>query len=238
MEGILNPEMFADGLVWYVVFLFSTTLHEAAHAFAAMKMGDYTAYHGGQVTLNPVPHMQREPFGLVIVPILSFLLGGWMMGWASAPYDPEWALRYPRRSAFMALAGPAANLLLVVAAALLIHLGILVGVFTAPVRVNFMHITEAVESGMWTHVATLVSVLFSLNLILLAFNLIPVPPLDGSGALPLFMSEQLGQKYMTLVHRSGFAILGIFLAWKLFGYLYSPIHLFAINLLYPGMNYR
>lgn len=238
MENFLTAEKLADGIVWYIVFLFSTTLHEAAHAYSAMKMGDLTAYHGGQVTLNPSPHIRREPFGLVLVPILSFLLGGWMMGWASAPYDPQWALRYPRRSALMALAGPAANVLLVFITALLIHEGILFDVFIAPDRISFMHITEAVEVGTWTHVATMLSVFFSLNLLLFAFNLIPVPPLDGSGALPLLMSEQLGQKYMSLLHRSGFAILGIFLAWKFFGYIYGPIHLLAINLLYPGMNYH
>ncbi|MBI5471849.1 MAG: site-2 protease family protein [Ignavibacteriae bacterium] len=238
MDTALSPNILADGLLWYVVFLFSTTLHEAAHAFAAMKMGDYTAYHGGQVTLNPIPHVQREPFGLVLVPILSFLLGGWMMGWASAPYDPNWALRYPKRSAIMSLAGPAANLLLVILSAAFIRLGIAYEVFTAPQSITFTHATEAVAEGTWTHVATMLSVFFSLNILLFAFNLLPVPPLDGSGALPLAMSEELGQKYMTLLHRSGFAIFGLFLAWKLFGYVYSPIHLIAINLLYPGLNYH
>ena len=238
MESFLSPQMLADGLLWYVVFLFSTTLHEAAHAFAAMKKGDYTAYHGGQVTLNPIPHVQREPFGLVLVPILSFLLGGWMMGWASAPYDPAWALRYPKRSAIMSLAGPAANLILVFISALLIKLGVAYDIFAAPASITFTHATEAVQDGTWTHVATMLSVFFSLNILLFAFNLLPVPPLDGSGALPLFMSETLGQKYMMLLHRSGFAILGLFLAWKLFGYVYSPIHLIAINLLYPELHYR
>jgi Zn-dependent protease len=234
----LTPEFLADGLLWYVVFLFSTTLHEAAHAFAAMKMGDYTAYHGGQVTLNPLPHVQREPFGTVLVPILSYLFGGWMMGWASAPYDPNWALRYPKRSAIMALAGPASNLLLVIISGALIKLGIMQGVFEAPQSITFKHVAEATTEGAWTHAATMLSVFFSLNLLLFAFNLLPVPPLDGSGALPLFMSESLGQKYMRVMFTSGIAIFGIFLAWKLFGYIYSPIHLIAINLLYPGHHYH
>src|SRR6266540_7395228 len=103
-----------DGMMWYVVFLLSITVHEAAHAFTAMKLGDNTAYHGGQVSLDPVPHMRREPVGMVVVPIISFLMsGGWMMGWASTPYDPLWAERYPRRSAWMSLAGPVSNLMLV-----------------------------------------------------------------------------------------------------------------------------
>ena len=99
-----------SGLQWYLVFLYSTTLHEAAHAWAALKLGDDTAYQGGQVTLDPTPHIRREPIGMVVVPLLSFLFGGWMIGWASTPYDPDWAMRYPRRSAWMSLAGPALTL--------------------------------------------------------------------------------------------------------------------------------
>src|SRR5215831_2200677 len=76
----LSPEALVQGLVWYVVFLFSTTCHEASHSIAAKWGGDLTAFHGGQVTLNPLPHMKREPFGMLIVPLLSFLLGGWMIG--------------------------------------------------------------------------------------------------------------------------------------------------------------
>jgi Zn-dependent protease len=231
-------EKLADGALWYTIFLFSTTFHEAAHAFAAMRMGDLTAYMGGQVTLNPLPHIRREPVGTVVVPLLSFLIGGWMMGWASAPYDPAWALRNPRRSALMALAGPAANLVLILIAALLIHGGAALGVLIPPERITFMHITEAVGEGAAVHVATMISVLFSLNLVLLVFNLIPLPPLDGSGALPLFMPQSVGQKYMSAVHRSGLALFGIFIAWRLFDTLYPPIHLFAINLLYPDVAYR
>ena len=67
------------GLVWYVVFLFSTTCHEAAHALAAKLGGDLTAFHGGQVSIDPVPHIRREPFGMVVFPILSYVVGGWMM---------------------------------------------------------------------------------------------------------------------------------------------------------------
>lgn len=238
MEPALTMERLADGVAWYVVFLFSTTLHEAAHAFTAMKLGDYTAYHGGQVTLNPAPHMRREPFGTVIMPILSFLMSGWMMGWASAPYDPHWALRYPRRAALMSLAGPAANFLLVVCAGVLIRLGVALGISAPPESITFMHLTDAPGGSLWTHAATMVSVFFSLNLLLFAFNLLPVPPLDGSGVLPLFMSERLGQKYMSLLYRSGLALVGLIVAWQMFGYVYRPLHFIAINLLYPGLHYQ
>src|SRR4026208_1476601 len=98
---------------WYLVFLFSTTFHEAAHAWVAKLGGDLTAYHGGQVSLDPRPHIQREPFGMLILPLISTLISGGPFGVASAPYDPRWAMRYPRRAAWMALAGPTANLGLV-----------------------------------------------------------------------------------------------------------------------------
>ena len=103
--------------LWYVAFLLSLTCHEAAHALAAKLGGDLTAFHGGQVTLNPVPHIKREPFGTVFVPLVSYFMGGWMIGWASAPYDPTWQMRYPHRAAWMAAAGPLANFTLAMLAA-------------------------------------------------------------------------------------------------------------------------
>ncbi len=133
-----DPGFLALGLIWYVVFLFSTTCHEAAHAFAAKLGGDLTAFHGGQVSLDPIPHIRREPFGMVVFPILSFITGGWMMGWASAPYDPEWSYRHPRRAAWMSLAGPAANLSLAILAGILIHAGLAFSLFKLPERVSLL----------------------------------------------------------------------------------------------------
>src|SRR5260370_7999852 len=84
----LSPAMLMTGFISYVVFLFSTTCHEAAHAFVAKMGGDTTAALGGQVSLNPIPHIRRSPFGMVVIPIVSFLFSGGMIGWARAPYDP------------------------------------------------------------------------------------------------------------------------------------------------------
>src|ERR1700751_2150411 len=92
---------------WLVVFLLSMSAHEASHAYIAKVLGDPTAYLGGQVTLDPIPHIRREPFGMLLLPIISYLASGWMIGWASAPYNAAWAAQYPRRAAVMALAGPA-----------------------------------------------------------------------------------------------------------------------------------
>src|SRR5437016_11065469 len=143
----MNTELLVGGLIWYVVFLLSTTCHEAAHAWAAKAGGDLTAFHGGQASLDPLPHIRREPFGMVLFPLLSYALGGWMMGWASAPYDRLWSLKYPRRAAWMSLAGPAANFTLVILAGLAIHTGIWTGVFQAPKSVSFMHVVAATSSG-------------------------------------------------------------------------------------------
>ena len=79
------------GIAWYAVLLFSLTFHEAAHAFAALRGGDRTAYLGGQVSLDPTPHIRREPLGTVVFPIVIYLIsgGGWMFGWASTPFDPR-----------------------------------------------------------------------------------------------------------------------------------------------------
>jgi len=107
------------GFIYYVAFLFSTTCHEAAHALVAKLGGDLTAAEGGQVSLNPIPHIRRSPYGMVVFPLLSFfLLHGSMIGFASAPYNPDWARRHPHRSALMALAGPATNFALMLLAAL------------------------------------------------------------------------------------------------------------------------
>ncbi len=226
------------GLAWFVVFLFSTTLHEASHALVAKRLGDPTAYLGGQVTLNPVPHIRREPFGMVVVPIVSFLLGGWMFGWASAPFDPNWALRHPRRAAGMALAGPASNLALVILAGFLIRLGIAAGYFHAPEVIGFSHVTASSMGSMATALAAFLSVLFTLNLVLCVFNLLPLPPLDGSAAVQLLMSPGLARRYQAFLRQPAFSWIGIFIAWRLFGQVFEPVLRLAIELLYPGVHYR
>ena len=118
--------------IWFVAFLLSATCHEAAHALAARLGGDDTAFEAGQVSLNPLPHLVREPFGMVFVPVLSYLWAGWMIGWASAPYDPDWAERHPRRAGWMALAGPAANFVLAGLAVLAIRVMLWLGLGAPP----------------------------------------------------------------------------------------------------------
>lgn len=236
----MDADMFFLGAAWFVVFLFSTTLHEAAHALVAQRLGDETAYLGGQVSLNPLPHIQREPFGMVVVPILSFFLmrGQWMIGWASAPYDPHWAQRYPKKSALMALGGPVANLLLVVLAGLLIRIGLNLGYFVPPEVLTFAHLVASGGGAAAGGLATLLSILFSLNLVLFVFNLLPLPPLDGSAVIQLIMSDDLARRYQALFRQPMWGLVGIVLAWRVFGSVFRPVLDVALGILYPELSYR
>lgn len=232
-----SPNLVPLGIAWFVVFVFSTTLHEAGHALAALRLGDPTAYMGGQVSLNPVPHIVREPFGMVIVPILSFVLmgGNWMFGWASAPYDPIWAMRHPRKSALMSLAGPVANLVLVLLAGLLIRVGLALDMFEPPQVLEFSRVVVAADGSATGGSAIVLSILFSLNLVLLLFNLIPLPPLDGSGVLQLFLSEGASRRYMVFMSQPMWGLVGLILAWRVFPTVFWPLFSLAVDLLYPGV---
>jgi Zn-dependent protease len=237
MSPTLTPEILILGVVWYAAFLFSTVCHEGAHALVAKWGGDLTAFHGGQVSLNPIPHIRRAPFGLVVVPILSYALNGWMIGWASAPYDPEWSRRYPRRAAWMALAGPGTNFILMILAGIAIHVGVAMGRFQAPASPGITHITELAGGG--TNLATaFLSVMFMLNLLLGTFNLLPIPPMDGNVGITLLMKESSAVKFVNATRTSQYGFLGLVLAWYAFGYIFRPVFLIAINLLYPGHHYE
>jgi Zn-dependent protease len=227
----MDAESLAIYPLWFVVFLFSVTCHEAAHALVAKWGGDPTAYHAGQVTLSPVPHIQREPWGMVVMPILSMLMGGTLMGWGSAPYDPYWEQRYPRRAAWMALAGPVANLLLVLVAAVLIKVGFATGVF---VRVGDLSFTQLVGSNagpLWDGFARFISILFCQNVLLGCFNLLPVPPLDGNSVITLFMPESVAERFRNFTRQGFLAMFGIWIAWFLASPMIIPILRTAIRTL-------
>ncbi|MFZ0640756.1 MAG: site-2 protease family protein [Candidatus Acidiferrales bacterium] len=223
------------GVIWYVVFLFSTVCHEGAHALVGKLSGDPTAFHGGQVTLNPWPHIRREPVGMVVVPILSYVFAHWMMGWASAPYDPTWAQRYPRRAAWMALAGPGANFLLMLLAAIGIHVGMAMGAFRAPESATFTQVTQATGSGAQL-AATTLSILFVLNLLLGTFNLLPFPPLDGHNGVTILMSRRAAARFAGSTF-AGLGFAGLLIAWFIYDKLFPYIFSIALNLLYPGLHY-
>jgi Zn-dependent protease len=217
------PDLSADtlviGFIWYVAFLFSTTCHEASHALVAKLGGDDTAERGGQVTLNPIPHIKREPWGMVVIPILAFLFANSMIGWASAPFSPEWERKYPKRAALMAYAGPAANFTLMLIAAILIRVGRADGWFQRGL------------DGQPSLLGTVLSVFFALNLLLGVFNLLPVPPLDGSAGIMMFMGNETAQRYLDWLRTTPYRSLGLLAAILAFRYIYGPIEQFATQLL-------
>lgn len=231
----MTPDL-AAGLMWYGVFLFSTVCHEAAHAWTALKLGDDTAHKGGQVSLNPIPHVRREPFGMVVVPILSFLAGGWLLGWASAPYSVAWARQFPRRAALMALAGPATNLLLALAAALLIRVGYEWDFFRAPYSISASHLTSAVQDGPAEVLAPLLSIMLSLNLLLFLFNLVPLPPLDGSSAPLLLLPPAAAEKYQNIMSSPWLGVAGILLASRVVPPILPKLLLGATSVIYPSVH--
>ena len=168
----MGPDL-GIGLVWFVSFLFSTTVHEAMHALAAWRLGDPTAYNGGQVTLSPLPHIRREPIGMLVLPLLTSLTQGWAIGWASAPYDPYWAQRYPKRAAIMAAAGPIGNVLIATSALILLRVGLAIGLFIAPDRITFETLVAS-ANGTPTFLTILLSVLLVQNVFLGIFNLLQI----------------------------------------------------------------
>lgn len=219
-------------IIWYVVFVFSTVFHEFSHAFVAQRFGDHTATHLGLATLNPVPHIQRTPIGMVVVPLLSFVGAGWMIGWASVPYDPYWAGRYPKQAALMGLAGPAANLILVVVAALLMYIGLMAGVFVFPDQPDFTAVVDGASDGFARGFGVLLSIMFTLNLLLFVFNLIPITPLDGTALAEFILKGEILYKYRQLMAHPTVRMFGIFVAWYAIKFIFWPVYGFALFGLY------
>ena len=213
-------------LIWYAVFLFTLAFHEGSHALVAYWGGDDTAYRGGQVSLNPWPHIQREPFGMVLFPILTFFLSGWMMGWASAPFDPTWGARHPRRLAAMSAAGPAANLFLAAISFGILKALLATGYFVTPSTFTISHVVEPSAVGAESFgyaLALLLSVALNLNVLLGLFNLLPLPPLDGAGIVSGLAPRTIGEAMERLTTNPAFRIMGLLIAWQIFG----PIARFA-----------
>lgn len=150
-------------VLMYVTLIISLTVHEAAHALLALLGGDRTAYYSGQVTLNPIPHMRREPFGMIVLPLLGLMTSGMCIGYAHTPIDERWAWNHPRKAALMSAAGPVSNLLLAALAFAILKFG----------GRSANDTTEAIR--------TIAFAFLYLNLLLAVFNFLPMPPLDGAG---------------------------------------------------------
>ena len=226
----LDPEILRALPVWYVATLLSVTYHEAAHAFIAQRGGDDTAE--AQVTLNPIPHMTRHPIGMIAVPLLSYVLqgGGWMIAFASVPISIAWAQRHPRRAAWVSAAGPLTNFALAALAAVAIHAAVAGGGFE-PARYALDDLVR--QGGEQTALTVFLSVMFSVNLLLGLFNLLPIPPLDGHGVVPLFLSDR-GIRRWHALFEGGAGLVGLLVAWVVFGKLALPALVWTLGWALPA----
>jgi Zn-dependent protease len=221
MESILPR------LALYLMFVFSTTCHEAAHAYAAKRGGDNTAYALGHVTLDPMPHIRRSPFGMVILPLISVFTMGYPLGFASVPYDARWGQRHPLRQALMSLSGPLANFSLAITAIVILRVLLASGIFQlggTGIHIGFVTLNEGVAANSpLAALAFLLSYLFMLNLILGIFNLVPLPPLDGAGVAEGVSPRVVGSFYARLREIPAHELLGWIAASQLFRYADGPI---------------
>ncbi len=213
-------------LVWYLVFLFSVTFHEYAHARVGALLGDRTARAGGFATLDPIPHIKRSPFGLIFIPILTYIQVGWMMGWASVPYDSDWSKRSPLGKTVMSAAGPLANFLLCAVAWVALRTMFTHNVIQVAPSPTLDHLFVPVHHGSRSPLAALchaLQILVDLNLILGLFNLMPVPPLDGAGIVEGLAPRRLGPVFDKLRESVllGWAVLIVW--WQLFDHVAAPI---------------
>jgi len=203
-------ERIALFLLFFPVFLFSLSFHEAAHAWTANRLGDPTARIMGRMTLNPLAHI--DWIGTVLFPLMMFLMPGLLLfGWARpVPVDPR-NLRGGRKGNLrVAAAGPISNILLALAFAGLFHLLVFL-----PMRGETVSIVAQVfETGVY------------LNLMLAFFNLVPIPPLDGSQVMEGILPERHLEGYQRF-GRYGFLILIACLYLGIFRYLTIPIYKLA-----------
>jgi Zn-dependent protease len=159
-------------LVMLPMGIIAITLHELAHGLAAYYLGDPTAKLAGRLTLNPIAHF--DPLGTVMILLIGF-------GWAKpVPVNPGYLRRPGRDMMWVALAGPAVNLVLAIFFALLLKVALLL------------------PSGIADGIARLLSFGVTINIILMAFNLIPVPPLDGSRVLAYLLPPDLSMRFQEL----------------------------------------
>lgn len=199
MNSLANID-FSWVLIHLVVLLFSLSLHESAHAWVAERLGDPTGRLMGRVTLNPIPHI--DPIGTLVFPALGLLTGIALFGWAKpVPVNTRF-LRHPKRDhVLVAAAGPVSNLILAV--------GFLIGLRAVlvffPAQLNAGH-------PVLDYLALLFSAGVTLNVILMVFNLIPIPPLDGSWILAGLSPAPVSRFYDTL--RPYSLLLLILLLWS------------------------
>lgn len=191
-------------LLGYPMLLLALSFHECAHAWASDRYGDPTARYLGRITLNPIAHI--DIFGTVLFPIIAFLTGVPLLGWAKpVPVNPRHLQRPARDNVFISLAGPFSNLLLGLFLYFCIWLLLATGLF------EFSLQSSRFEQGMRT-LLEMLKYGFFINIILMIFNLIPVPPLDGSHVLEYFLPYQARDYWEKIKPYSFFILLALFYA--------------------------
>jgi Zn-dependent protease len=200
----LTPDRMAMGLTYYVVLLFSLSVHESAHGWMALRMGDDTAARQGRITLNPLSHI--DPIGTVVIPLLQIFWGGVpLLGWAKpTPVGAQNFQRLARGHVLVAGAGPASNVVLAV-------------LFTGALYVG-RHSSLADSDA----ALALLNTGVYMNVVLALFNLVPLPPLDGSWVASWGLPRSVAARYDQVVVPYGQWLLLILFATGALGWLLSP----------------
>lgn len=199
-------------LIGLPAFILAGTVHEYMHAWTARRLGDYTATTEGRLTLNPLAHL--DPFGLLLMVIAKF---GWMKPVPVNPYNFEHPVK---GMALTALAGPASNLAMALATAVVYN------ILFAP---QFLGLAPSSGMFIWFINSVLGSFLY-VNIILMLFNMLPIPPLDGSRIIKVILPKSLQYYWDMLENYSGILILLILLP-------FSPLSQFIGAYLTKGILY-
>lgn len=209
MMGLTELTLMQKIAVWAMPVIFAITLHEVAHGWMASKFGDQTARMLGRLTLNPLKHI--DPIGTVVVPIALLVMGGFVFGWAKAvPVDTR-NFKHPSRDmAWVAIAGPIANLFMAIGWAVITKIGLILQAGTP-------------EVGLFLIYTGLAGI--SINLILLVLNLIPIPPLDGSRVLSAFLPKKIAWQYNQIAPYGFFILVGLMLLGLLSPLMVGPYNL-------------
>jgi Zn-dependent protease len=221
-------------IIWFVVFLFSLSFHEAAHAWTSEKFGDDTGRLQGRITLNPLPHI--DPIGTIVFPLIMMFTSVPLLGWAKpVQTNPLLWRDKTRANISVSAAGPISNFILMAIAFIAMKVLILTGVLTLNSKIRTIYEVFGPSPGQPAFVqplAMFLCVMLMLNLALGVFNLIPIPPLDGSHVLEELLPHEMARAYEQ-IRPYGFLLLIGLLYLGALNYIFEPISIFVLRLLLP-----